>query len=420
MSTSAGAFCTSCGTRLGAGARFCTSCGAAVPASAASAALPPATGPYAAPAIAVPPPPWSPQAAQAGAAYPVPRRRESHWKRNFAVGVLVFLAAVLGLVFVATSGPVEAVERHLSLVARGDLRTAYAEATDGFKGQVTFERFAQLVEAYPILKKNSATWTSRSINGDEAVIEGTLTGPDGTTRSKAEYHLAKGADGTWRVMGFGVTPLSSTGGSPSAAAATAAAAAGATATGAAGSRAQLAFTATPARISSDVAMTFTAKIKNLGTIPIEYRDFKANAYAFELWQKVNVTGTLRWALEAQGYSYFRDLPDERPLTVQDFGTIRPGEEKEVGIIVQNLAVMDAQPSAGSGWTVLGKDPSGTLYAKRPGGRTYSCGTGIYQLELIRVTNLHPNARGLMIADVDPAPVLSNELDLGLTAACGGR
>lgn len=127
--------------------------------------------------------------------------------RNILVVVVLLIVGVIGIAFLATSGPVEAVDRHLSLLAQGDVQTAYAETGDGFKGQVTFAKFTQLVDSYPILRKNTAVWTSRSINGDEAVIEGTLTAPDQTTKATAEFHLAKGSDGTWRIIGLGVTPL---------------------------------------------------------------------------------------------------------------------------------------------------------------------------------------------------------------------
>ncbi|MBI2983688.1 MAG: DUF4864 domain-containing protein [Chloroflexi bacterium] len=201
--TSVASFCTNCGAQVAAGARFCTACGSPVTATAPGIAATPAAMPASRPAAPPPPPPWSAPVPQVAAA----PRRTSHWKRNLVVVVLVFLVGVIGLAFFATSGPVEAVDRHLALLAQGDLRTAYAETSDVFKGQVTFEKFSQMVASYPILKQNTAVWTSRSINGDEAIIEGTLTAPDQTTKAKAEYHLASGSDGTWKITGFGVTPL---------------------------------------------------------------------------------------------------------------------------------------------------------------------------------------------------------------------
>ena len=213
-------FCPSCGNALAQDARFCTGCGAqiAVPVAASAApAAPAAPSPPIGSAQQAPPPPWAgqpapqaaPWAAQPSPQAPwaaAPARKSSHWMRNVAIVVVLLIVGVIGLAFLATSGPVEAVDRHLSLLAQGDLQTAYAETSDGFKGQVTFAQFTQLVATYPILKQNTASWTSRSINGNEAVIEGTLTAPD-QSKAKAEYNLTNGGDGTWRILGIGVTPL---------------------------------------------------------------------------------------------------------------------------------------------------------------------------------------------------------------------
>lgn len=196
-------FCPSCGSALAQDARFCTGCGAQIAAPIAANAAPPAVSAV----PATPAAPWasqpSPQAAPWATA---PVRRQSHWMRNVAIVVVLLIVGVIGLALVATSGPAEAVDRHLSLLAKGDLQTAYSETSDGFKGQVTFAQFTQLVATYPILKQNTASWTSRSINGNEAVIEGTLTAPD-QSKAKAEYNLTNAGDGTWRIMGIGVTPV---------------------------------------------------------------------------------------------------------------------------------------------------------------------------------------------------------------------
>lgn len=199
--TTAASFCTSCGAQLAAGARFCPSCGATV---APSAAVPsPAPAPPPPPMQAAPPPPpWS---APAQAIPVAPARSQSHWKRNLVIGVIAFLVLVIGGSLLLTSGPADAVDRHLSLLAQGDLQTAYAEMSPGFKGQVTYAQFAELIQRYPILRKNTASWTSRSVSGNEGIVEGTLTAPDGG-RAKVEYHVSN-ADGTWRVMGFGVEPI---------------------------------------------------------------------------------------------------------------------------------------------------------------------------------------------------------------------
>ncbi|MBU6422399.1 MAG: DUF4864 domain-containing protein [Chloroflexi bacterium] len=201
----AGGFCTSCGAPLTAGTRFCTSCGAQS-AAPPTVNVPLAQSPASAsPPPAAPPPPWT-SAAQAGpAAIPVPPKKGGHTLRNILLGALVFVVGVIGLALFATSGPADAVERHLSLLAKGDVTTAYAETDPMFKQGVSQAQFATLVQRYPILTKSSASWDSRSTEGDQGLVTGTLTAPDGS-RAKVEYHVLKGSDGTWRIIGFGVTP----------------------------------------------------------------------------------------------------------------------------------------------------------------------------------------------------------------------
>lgn len=135
-----------------------------------------------------------------------PAKKKGHTLRNILLGVIVVIAAAIGGSLLMTAGPADAVERHLSLVQAGDLQTAYAEAAPSFRQTATMAQFTQIVTSYPILKKSTASWTSREVNGDEALIKGTLTGSDGK-RANVEYHLSRGADDKWRVMGFGVVPV---------------------------------------------------------------------------------------------------------------------------------------------------------------------------------------------------------------------
>lgn len=172
----------------------------------------------------------------------------------------------------------------------------------------------------------------------------------------------------------------------------------------------------PAKIQKDEKLSLLMKLKNISSAPFSFADIKNNKYGFELWQK-DKTDNNEWMLEAQGYSYFRGLPDVRKLEMQDFGVINPGETKEVTFTLRELNTFDTDPL--SSWTVLGKDQSGTFYSQYNGSKMFSCGTDIFRIEFGEVKNLHSNPRGLMIADLFKDAVISNEfkMDTGALHQC---
>lgn len=180
--------------------------------------------------------------------------------------------------------------------------------------------------------------------------------------------------------------------------------------------ASLEVTVFPAKIAKDEKISLKMKLQNLSSAPLSFTDIKNNKYGFELWQK-DKKDDKEWMLEAQGYSYFRSLPDVRSLEAQDFGTINPGETKEVTFTLRELNTFDAAPP--SSWTVLGKDQSGTFYSQFNGPIMFSCGTDIFRIEFGEIKNLHSNPRGLMIADLFKNPLLSNEfkMDTGALHRC---
>jgi hypothetical protein len=169
----------------------------------------------------------------------------------------------------------------------------------------------------------------------------------------------------------------------------------------------------PTTITDSLAPEMKVVYKNnLGTA-LSYADIQNNVYAFELWEKLK-SGD--WALEFQGYQFFRSLADVREITVNDFGTIEPGESKELTLTLSQLNVYDTAPIAGSPWSVIGTDQTGSVYSKNTGTIFVSCGTGIFHLEFGKVANLYANVHGLMIADL-VNPLISNEITTGLGTRC---
>lgn len=167
----------------------------------------------------------------------------------------------------------------------------------------------------------------------------------------------------------------------------------------------------PAEIAKDEKISLKVKMENTSSASISYAEISDSTYGFELWQKMKDGN--EWVLEAQSYIYFRDLPDPRKLQAQDFGTINPGETKEITFTLRELNVYDTAPN--SFWPVLGKDRSGTYYAEFTGSKMFTCGADIFRIEFGEVKNLHANARGLMLTDLFDNPVLSNEFKMGTTA-----
>jgi len=169
----------------------------------------------------------------------------------------------------------------------------------------------------------------------------------------------------------------------------------------------------PLNITDSSAPELKVVYKNNLGVSLSYADIQNNVYAFELWEKLK-SGD--WSLEFQGYQFFRSLADVREITVNDFGTIAPGESKELTLTLFQLNVYDTAPITGSPWSVIGKDQTGSVYSKNTGTISVSCGTGIFHLEFGKVANLYANVHGLMIADlVDP--LISNEITMGLGTHC---
>ncbi len=179
-----------------------------------------------------------------------------------------------------------------------------------------------------------------------------------------------------------------------------------------GQPASLSVASLTAKIAMGEKASLKMSMKNTSSAAISYADISNSVYGFELWQKLK--DGKEWALEAQSYQYFRDLPEPRKLQAQDFGTINPGETKEITFTLRELNVQDKAPN--SFWTVLGKDSTGTFYSESNATSHYfTCGMDIFRIEFGKVKNLHANSRGLMQTDNFDNPVLSNEFKWDTTA-----
>lgn len=123
------------------------------------------------------------------------------WKKGclLAAGVgLVLVALGAGVVFYATSGAVEAADEFLAALGEGDVEGAYGMTAAAFQERQSQAAFALVIEALGLDSYQSSTWTSRSVEGSRAELEGTFTNRGGD-RLPLELTLVKSDDG-WRVF----------------------------------------------------------------------------------------------------------------------------------------------------------------------------------------------------------------------------
>lgn len=174
-------FCANCGAKIPEGAHFCPDCGEAADGAISPRGKPAATAaPLAQPGVEKP--------------------KMALWKK-ILIGVVVFIAGVVGLAYFATSGLDAPVERHLSALAGGNVEAAYAETSVAFQQSTSLEQYKAFVERYPVLKNISGhTFLERTIENGVGTLKGKLTTPDGGV-VPVEFKLVKEND-AWKILGI--------------------------------------------------------------------------------------------------------------------------------------------------------------------------------------------------------------------------
>jgi len=116
-------------------------------------------------------------------------------------GVGVFVAAIIIIVFWATSGAVETIDRQLAALNQGDMAAAYEETSEAFRDATSLEDFTAFVDAHPILKDvASHSFTSRSLNNSVGIVSGTVTSSTGGVLP-VTFKLVKEKD-SWKILGI--------------------------------------------------------------------------------------------------------------------------------------------------------------------------------------------------------------------------
>ena len=198
-------YCTKCGAQLEDTAHFCQACGTNQE-SAGSHTAPPA-------------------------ANAAPARQKKKKLSGCAIAaivlgalsalVLLFVGGLLLLVGFFTSDLVKATEDYLALLKKGEYRQAYEASAEGLRQETSFDRYQQVMGAFPILSQHTKySVDSRNFENDEGSVEGELSDEAGNT-AKVEFALVK-KDGVWRVLSLHVTRGKSSDATPSDAAPSAA------------------------------------------------------------------------------------------------------------------------------------------------------------------------------------------------------
>jgi hypothetical protein len=114
-----------------------------------------------------------------------------------------FVLLLVGLPFLMSRGPVDAVRAQLQEIKSGQTEAAYGRLSSSYQEVVSREAFAGFVLRHPALKDNGdSTFLSRSIQNDRAELGGYLTAAGGE-REDVRFRLEK-EGGDWKVTAMEV------------------------------------------------------------------------------------------------------------------------------------------------------------------------------------------------------------------------
>lgn len=112
-------------------------------------------------------------------------------------GIVVAVAAIVALVFYATSGITGAADKFFEQARGGDASAAFALTSAELRNTTSPEQLAAFIEANRFDQVTETSWSSRSIENNLGKLEGSVTLADGGV-IPISMELVKEADG-WKV-----------------------------------------------------------------------------------------------------------------------------------------------------------------------------------------------------------------------------
>jgi hypothetical protein len=96
--------------------------------------------------------------------------------------LIVIIVIVILLVFQMTSGVVEVADQFFAEVKAGNVANAYEHyLSEDFRAATTLEELESFLEKTALSNYSGASWSSRSISGDQGKLEGSIETADGGT-----------------------------------------------------------------------------------------------------------------------------------------------------------------------------------------------------------------------------------------------
>lgn len=116
-----------------------------------------------------------------------------------AIGCLAALGvSVVVLVFLLTGGAVDAGGKFLALIGDGKIAEAYQSTAAPFQAQQSLAQFTSVAQKLGLNHFKSASWSSRSMDGNQASLEGMAKTAEGGAVPLAIKLLKE--NGTWKVL----------------------------------------------------------------------------------------------------------------------------------------------------------------------------------------------------------------------------
>jgi hypothetical protein len=113
------------------------------------------------------------------------------------LGVVALIGAGLGGVFFFTAGMAKNAEAFFEAAKVGDMDEAYAYLSDDFRANTSPAELEQYLVSNSLHRYESASWSSRSINGGVGTLEGVITTESGGA-VPLTLNFAKGESG-WQI-----------------------------------------------------------------------------------------------------------------------------------------------------------------------------------------------------------------------------